>query len=1246
MAGLYDLDIEAELLDDVARGWDDPDQSGGSSVAAAFASETDAAQTATRVKSHLVGVVPKIVGIATSANVASGGSFNIPLAEPTDLLYVFAGSSAGAISIDDWGSLSSGSPGGGIPSWYLAQIAPFGGGGEPDVITNSLGNPMNVVVFVVRGGPLTFDDLDSATGTSATPDPPAVTFPNETSLVFEMGVHGSQFVSPIVSSGYTGLSVGSAGGIALGWRYVTGASEDPGPMQASGSFGWATLTMALNPSTNLDPGTIETDTARDITRNKSRTIGLASETDTANTIIAPKRVTVTHATETDAAQAITALKTVAVGLASETDAAQTISAARAVTVSFAAETDAAQTIAWSPKARLVGVASETDAAQTITALKTVTVGLASEADEAQTVRPAKGRTVGWAKQPLFRTSANTISAGVNTTTTINLPSGIEVGDLLLMVLTIDASITTTAILGGSTWALLGEQTGVGGNTVRVYARIATGSDATSLGSSPTGGDLAVVTARFSGHAITSASSVPITSAATGTSNNPNPPAIDLGSVLNAIYVEMFGADDDDNSASYQSSGYTQIAQAESAQAADSVMSAMAYRAPLGTTRYEDPGTMGMSAAEEWAAFTVGLHGEIFETDEARTITPHKTLGRASETDEAQAITVLKTRAVGLASESDTAQAITLEADLTLGLASETDAAQTMTSRKTKLINEVALVETDTAQAITGLKTKLIGFAAETDSAQTIDVDPQRRLVGFASETDAAQAVEVDPQRRLIGFASETDEAQTVDEDPQRRLIGFAVETDSAQIITAPDTLGTALETDTAQTVSVLKTRLVGLASETDTAQAVQPLKSKAIGHASETDSAQTIEVDPQRRLIGHATETDTAQTVTSRKTKLVDFASETDTARTITAVRSVAVGHAVETDTAQAMTSHKTKLIDRANESDEAQPITSPDDLVLTHATETDEARTILVNPYHRLVSFASETDAAQTITARKTAAAGFVSETDEARAVTSRKTTALVHASETDTARTITARKTKAITHASETDAAQTVSAVRRVAVTHASEADTAQAITSHKTKLIGIAAETDLAQPIAQVGEIIVAVGVASETDLTQAITSHKRKAITRADETDTAQLITVRRSHSIGRADETDSPQSIARLKTVAVGFASETDLARVIDAVRTRVVAVLAASETDLAQALTTLRSRTIGTAIETDLAQTVLPIGGKAFLNVDLELTIIVPGLELIVLPVPLLSLDVIGNTVTMRTIADDLGLEIIAGEIN
>lgn len=435
----------------------------------------------------------------------------------------------------------------------------------------------------------------------------------------------------------------------------------------------------------------------------------------------------------------------------------------------------------------------------------------------------------------------------------------------------------------------------------------------------------------------------------------------------------------------------------------------------------------------------------------------------------------------------------------------------------------AATETDTAQAITVLSpiTVAIGQASETDTADVIAPPSGTNVsIGQASETDTADTVSVVAVAVVaVGQASETDTASVITVQSLVSVpVGTATETDTGQSI-IPQALitvavGMATETDTSQSITPqsVVTVLVGQAAETDTADAITAVSgavSVAVGQAFETDTAQAV--TPQTVVtisVGQSVETDTAQIITPMSVSVVTVgtAVETDTAQSITpSVGAVAVGigQAEELDTAQdtAPVGMGTVLIDRAEESDIAQAITvvSVVSVSVAQASETDTAQsiTVVLAPVVIEIGQASETDTASSITSAGSGvsvAIDVASETDEATAITVQSVTVVPigQASETDTAQafTLVSTVTVPIDFASEFDTSHIITVLLSalgIPVNGAVESSTAFAFTplvDGVTVSIGVAGETDTAFPIATAFVQTVAIDRAEETDTAQAI------------------------------------------------------------------------------------------------------------------------------------------------------------------
>lgn len=172
------------------------------------------------------------------------------------------------------------------------------------------------------------------------------------------------------------------------------------------------------------------------------------------------------------------------------------------------------------------------------------------------------------------------------------------------------------------------------------------------------------------------------------------------------------------------------------------------------------------------------------------------IGQVTESDTAQALTVLasKTVAVGQVAETDTAQALTALASKTVavGQVAETDTAQALTVLASKVAEVGQVTETDTAQALTvvtaGSQTVAIGQVVEADSAQALTVVASKvGVIGQVTEADTAQALTPVLVTRIgIALVLEIDVAQALTSvGPQTIGIGQVSELDVAQALTAP-----------------------------------------------------------------------------------------------------------------------------------------------------------------------------------------------------------------------------------------------------------------------------------------------------------------------------------------------------------------------------------------------------------------------------------------------------------------------------
>lgn len=200
-------------------------------------------------------------------------------------------------------------------------------------------------------------------------------------------------------------------------------------------------------------------------------------------------------------------------------------------------------------------------------------------------------------------SSNTTADTDGTSTTINMPSGITAGDLLLVFDVNDATGTARSQSGGSDWTRI--QTGANGSVIAtaIFAKIAAGSDTLTLAGAAQ--DSATVSVRVTGHGVTNvAVDILLGTPATGNDAAPNPPDVAHGGPLDYLVLEYAGSDDDDDTATYWSANYSAVNQVQSANSTSSCLASVGQRSINGTS--ENPGVMALAATEEWVAHTISI----------------------------------------------------------------------------------------------------------------------------------------------------------------------------------------------------------------------------------------------------------------------------------------------------------------------------------------------------------------------------------------------------------------------------------------------------------------------------------------------------------------------------------------------------------------------------------------------------------------------------------------------------------------
>jgi hypothetical protein len=240
-------------------------------------------------------------------------------------------------------------------------------------------------------------------------------------------------------------------------------------------------------------------------------------------------------------------------------------------------------------------------------------------------------------------------------------------------------------------------------------------------------------------------------------------------------------------------------------------------------------------------------GPVTETDQAPAVSSGKrrTLGPAIEADLAQSLTRAGGRVVPItpATETDAAQPITVNPyRRLLSQAMETDQAQALTARKTKALGHAS--ETDTAQSLVRRKTRTLGHAVESDTARPLTAG-KRKTLGVAVETETASALT--PRKRRVTYQSGVTYGGLYTYQPLsaggiNRSISPAIETDVASPLRRDKlaTLGPAGETDQAQAIVTPIRRLLNPAIEIEIVQGFGRAKRRTLSTAVETDQSGPI----------------------------------------------------------------------------------------------------------------------------------------------------------------------------------------------------------------------------------------------------------------------------------------------------------------------------------------------------------------------------------------------------------------------
>ena len=209
--------------------------------------------------------------------------------------------------------------------------------------------------------------------------------------------------------------------------------------------------------------------------------------------------------------------------------------------------------------------------------------------------------------PTVQATAESVTSTAGTTHSVNLPTGIAAGDLLLLCSDKGSTAATVNALTGWT-ELLDENSA---NGLYVAYRWADGTEVGPLAMGTSASTrLATIALRVSGAENPATQAPQIGTTATGTSVNPDPPAVTpTGGSKDYLSVAFFGSAgeeaDDDTWVTAVPTGYTSPALQKTGGVAGTNLGALlglTYRQFTGAS--EDPGTFTMAVSAAWRAQTL------------------------------------------------------------------------------------------------------------------------------------------------------------------------------------------------------------------------------------------------------------------------------------------------------------------------------------------------------------------------------------------------------------------------------------------------------------------------------------------------------------------------------------------------------------------------------------------------------------------------------------------------------------------
>lgn len=212
--------------------------------------------------------------------------------------------------------------------------------------------------------------------------------------------------------------------------------------------------------------------------------------------------------------------------------------------------------------------------------------------------------------PAVAASAESVTITAGTSHTVTLPANIAQGDLLLICM--DIGSTAATLNAHADYAELLDENSANG--LKILYRYADGSETNPTFTSSASTRDATITLRITGALDPGIQPPEIGTTATGTSLNPDPPAVTpTGGSKDYLWVAFFGCagedvDDDTWVTAVPTGGYQSPALQKTCGTAGSSLGGLiglSYRQATGST--ENPGTFTQDVSRAWRAQTVAVH---------------------------------------------------------------------------------------------------------------------------------------------------------------------------------------------------------------------------------------------------------------------------------------------------------------------------------------------------------------------------------------------------------------------------------------------------------------------------------------------------------------------------------------------------------------------------------------------------------------------------------------------------------------